>query len=199
MKICRRASALTAAACDGLRSSKNGKIRCSARNAWVRSRSEVYAIRANHSTWTTLHSDANNSACVVGSAEVILEILYLGDGGLTPGNRKLGKSTLPVNAASSTGRCNTIQCIDSTMLLREKHLFGCTWLKPSQGSIPVGLDLASDFGFCFQCQAGSSLVLRRPMEITALIRWDEKAGLPRDAIRSQGSTRSKRTRKGDRQ
>jgi hypothetical protein len=32
----------------------------------------------------------------------------------------------PVTAASSTGRCNTIQCIDSTMLARENHLFGCT-------------------------------------------------------------------------
>jgi hypothetical protein len=31
----------------------------------------------------------------------------------------------------------------------------------------------------------------------ALIRWDEKAGLQRDAIRSQGSTRSKRKRKED--
>jgi hypothetical protein len=32
------------------------------------------------------------------------------------------------------------------------------------------LALASDFGFSFQCKVGSSLVLRRPIEITALIR-----------------------------
>jgi DNA-binding winged helix-turn-helix (wHTH) protein/tetratricopeptide (TPR) repeat protein len=68
--------------------------------------------------------------------------------------------------ASSTGRCNTIQCIDSTMLALENHLFGCTRSKPSQCSVPASLTLASDFGFCFQCQALSSLVLRRPIEIT---------------------------------
>jgi len=28
---------------------------------------------------------------------------------------------VPINAASSTGRCNTIQCVDSTMLPREKR------------------------------------------------------------------------------
>jgi hypothetical protein len=78
--------------------------------------------------------------------------------------------TFPANAASSTGRCNTIQCIDSTMLARENHLFGCTRSKPSQGSVPAGLTLMSDFSFCFQCQADSSLVLRRPIEITAFIR-----------------------------
>jgi hypothetical protein len=98
-----------------------------------------------------------------------------------------------MNAASSTDRCNTIQCIDSTMLPRENYLFGCVRPKPSQGSVPAGSTIASDFGFCFQCKVGSSLVLRRPIEITALIahlkfqydtclagafiRWDEKAGL----------------------
>ena len=35
---------------------------------------------------------------------------------------------------------------------------------------PAGLTLASDFGFCFQCRANSRFVLRRPIEITALIR-----------------------------
>jgi hypothetical protein len=73
-----------------------------------------------------------------------------------------------VNAASSTGRCNTIQCIDSTMLAWENHLFGCARPKPSQGSVPVGLTLTSDLGICFQCQVGSCLVLRRPIEITGL-------------------------------
>src|ERR1700722_6959089 len=53
------------------------------------------------------------------------------------------------------------------MLPRVTHLFGCTRSKPSQGSVPVGLALASDFGFCFLCKVGSSLVLRRPIEITA--------------------------------
>jgi hypothetical protein len=56
-----------------------------------------------------------------------------------------------LNAASSTGRCNTIRCINSAMLLRENHLFGCTRPKPSHGSVPAGLTLAGDFGFCFQC------------------------------------------------
>src|SRR3984885_4645228 len=72
-----------------------------------------------------------------------------------------------INADSSTGRCNTIPCIDSTMLARENHPFGCARLKPSQASVPAGLTLASDFSFCFQCQAGSNLVLRRPIETTA--------------------------------
>jgi hypothetical protein len=52
--------------------------------------------------------------------------------------------------------------------VRENHLFGCARLKPSQDSVPAGLTLTSDLGICFQCQAGSSLVLRRPIEITAL-------------------------------
>src|SRR5271168_1335615 len=61
-----------------------------------------------------------------------------------------------ISRASSTGRCNTIQCVDSAMLPRENHLFGCTPPKPSRSSVPAGQTLASDFGFCFQCQAGSS-------------------------------------------
>jgi len=52
------------------------------------------------------------------------------------------------------------------MLARENHPFGCARLKPSQASVPVGLTLASDFSFCFQCQAGFNLVLRRPIEPT---------------------------------
>jgi hypothetical protein len=78
------------------------------------------------------------------------------------------KATSPVRAAGSDGRRNTFQCIDSAMLPGENHLFGFTGPKPSQGSVPVGLTLASDFGFCFQCELGSSLVLRRPIEITPL-------------------------------
>ena len=56
------------------------------------------------------------------------------------------------------------------MLTRENHLLGYTRSNPSQSSVPSDLALASDFGFCFQCQAGSSLVLRRPIKITALTR-----------------------------
>jgi hypothetical protein len=55
------------------------------------------------------------------------------------------------------------------MLGWENHLFSCARLKPSQGCVPSGLTLMSDLGICFQCQAGSSLLLRRPIEITAVI------------------------------
>jgi hypothetical protein len=54
------------------------------------------------------------------------------------------------------------------MLPRESYLFGGTWPKPCQGSVPAALALASDFSFCFQYKGGPSLVLRRPIEITAL-------------------------------
>ena len=63
------------------------------------------------------------------------------------------------------------------MLPRENHLFGCARRKPSHGSVPVGLALASDFSFCFQCKVGSSLVLRRPIEITAVTGQVKSAGL----------------------
>jgi hypothetical protein len=66
------------------------------------------------------------------------------------------------------GRCNTIRCIESTMLARENHLFGRARSKPSQSNVPTGLTLTSDFNFCFQCQAGSSLGLRGPIEITSI-------------------------------
>jgi hypothetical protein len=55
------------------------------------------------------------------------------------------------------------------MLPRENHLFGGTGPKPSQDSVPADLTLAGDFGFCFHCEVGSSLVLRRPIEITSFI------------------------------
>ena len=60
--------------------------------------------------------------------------------------------------------------IDSTMLPREKYLFGCARPKPCQGSVLAALAPASDFSFCFQYKGSSSLVLRRPIEITSLIR-----------------------------
>ena len=71
-----------------------------------------------------------------------------------------------INAARSTGRCNTIQCIDSTILQPENHLIGSIGSKPSQGRVPAGLTPASDFSLCFQCKVGSSLGLRRPIETT---------------------------------
>jgi hypothetical protein len=75
---------------------------------------------------------------------------------------------IPINAASSTGRCNTVQRLDSTVFPRESHLFGSTRSKLSQSGVPAGLTLTSNFSFCFQCQAGSSLALHRPIEITAV-------------------------------
>jgi hypothetical protein len=74
-----------------------------------------------------------------------------------------------MNAASSTGRRDTIQRADSTMLARENHPYGRARLKLGQGSVPAGLTLASNFGVCFQCQTPSSLVLHRPVEIARLI------------------------------
>jgi hypothetical protein len=54
------------------------------------------------------------------------------------------------------------------MLAGENHLFACARLKPSQGSVPAGLTLSSGLRICFQYQAVSSLVLRRPIETTAV-------------------------------
>src|SRR5271170_1040819 len=85
------------------------------------------------------------------------------------GMRPSGMSTCLISRASSTGRCNTVQCIGSAMLPRENHLFGRSQSKPSQGSVQPGLAQVSDFSFCFQCKAGSSLVLRRPIETTSVI------------------------------
>ena len=56
------------------------------------------------------------------------------------------------------------------MLARENHLFGRARSKPSQSNVPTGLPLTSDFNFRFQCQAGSSLGLRGPIEITSIRR-----------------------------
>jgi hypothetical protein len=71
----------------------------------------------------------------------------------------------PISRASSSGRSNTIQCIDSAKLARENHLFGCVRSKPSQGRGPAGLTLVGDFSFCFQCK-GASFVLHRSIETT---------------------------------
>ena len=55
------------------------------------------------------------------------------------------------------------------MLPLENYQFSATGPKPNQDTIPAGVTLAGDFGFCFQCQVGSSLVLRRSIEITKAI------------------------------
>ena len=47
--------------------------------------------------------------------------------------------TCLVSRASSTGRCNTIQCIDSAKLPRERYLFGWARPPPIQGNIPAEL------------------------------------------------------------
>jgi hypothetical protein len=52
---------------------------------------------------------------------------------------------------------HTIQYIDSTMLPREHHPFGCKGSKPNQSSVPPDLTLAGDFRFCFQWQGGFEL------------------------------------------
>jgi hypothetical protein len=72
------------------------------------------------------------------------------------------------------------------MLARENNLLGSTRSNPSQSSVPAGLTLASDFSFCFQCQEGSSLVLRRPIETTALTRnsTDSVQSGPEDYVRA---------------
>ncbi len=64
-----------------------------------------------------------------------------------------------INAVDSMGRRNT------TLEPRSSSAKP----KPNQDSISAGLTLASDFSLCFQCQRGSSVVLRRPIESTALI------------------------------
>src|SRR5580693_2092360 len=81
-----------------------------------------------------------------------------------------GPLPFPIGAASSSGRCNTIQCVDWPMLPWGNYLFGRTLSKTSQGSVPDVLALPSDFSFCFQCKVGASLVLRQPIETTAFIR-----------------------------
>ena len=44
---------------------------------------------------------------------------------------------------------NTIQCIDSATLPRDNPLFDGAGPKPRQDSVPAGLTLAGNFGFCF--------------------------------------------------
>jgi hypothetical protein len=65
--------------------------------------------------------------------------------------------------------------IDSTVLGQENRRFGGARSQPSQSSVPDGPTLASEFGFSLQCQAGSSSVLRRPIEITRVTGHSELA------------------------
>jgi hypothetical protein len=58
-------------------------------------------------------------------------------------------ATCPVSAASSTGRCNTLQRVDSIILPRGTDLFDCTWSKPSQDSVPADLAIPSNLAFVF--------------------------------------------------
>jgi hypothetical protein len=74
--------------------------------------------------------------------------------------------TCPVSAAGSNGRCNTLHCIDSTMLSSANYLFGRVQTKPSQVSVPVDPTTPRVFSFCFQCRIGLYLVLHRPIETT---------------------------------
>ena len=55
----------------------------------------------------------------------------------------------PITAASSDGRCNTLQCTDSAVLLGKRYLFGRPRSKPSQGCVLADLTLASDLAFVF--------------------------------------------------
>ena len=78
------------------------------------------------------------------------------------GNLRFRLPAQPVDATPSSALIR--HCLRGRTIM-----FGCTRSIPSQSSVPAGLTLASDSGFCFQCQAGSNLVLHRPIEITAVI------------------------------
>src|SRR4030095_1947767 len=62
---------------------------------------------------------------------------------------RVPSATFLVTGAGSDGRRNTIQCVESTMLPGRSDLFGCARSKPSQGSVPADLTLASDLAFVF--------------------------------------------------
>jgi hypothetical protein len=51
---------------------------------------------------------------------------------------------------------------------RRSDLFGCPRSKPSQGGVPADLAERAFLGFVFNCKAGPSWVLRRPVETTAV-------------------------------
>src|ERR1700691_5781414 len=78
-----------------------------------------------------------------------------------PGAPRLALPAQPVDATPSSALLR--HCLRGRTIM-----FGRTRSIPSQSSVPAGLILARDSGVCFQCQAGSSLVLRRPIEITSI-------------------------------
>ena len=49
------------------------------------------------------------------------------------------RGLLLINAASSTGRCNTIQSVDPPILPLKKRSVWLLWSKPSQGNVPAAL------------------------------------------------------------
>jgi hypothetical protein len=51
--------------------------------------------------------------------------------------------------ASSTGRCNTIKSADPQNAYPEELICLADVAKPSQGTVPADLTLASAFSFCF--------------------------------------------------
>jgi hypothetical protein len=82
--------------------------------------------------------------------------------GLDGRNPRLIVPAQPVDATPSTALVR--HCVRGG-----NHPLGCIRLRLSQGSVPAGLTLASDFSSCFQSKVGSSLVLRRPIETTRVI------------------------------
>jgi hypothetical protein len=74
-----------------------------------------------------------------------------------------------ISRVGLNGRRNTIQYIDSTMLSpRKSDPFGCTRLKPKQGSFPADSNPNPRFSLCFQYKSGSTSVLLRPIESTRI-------------------------------
>src|SRR5208282_2588221 len=68
----------------------------------------------------------------------------------------------------------TVDATPSSALIQQcfpgrADLFGSTWSKPSQGSVPTYLTLASGISLCFHCKLGPCCVLCRPIATTALV------------------------------
>jgi len=70
---------------------------------------------------------------------------------LTPTSHPTAWVTLPAQPVDATpSRALIRHCLRGRTIM-----FGCTRSILSQSSVPAGPALASDSGFCFQCQAGS--------------------------------------------
>jgi hypothetical protein len=113
---------------------------------------------------------AGQSLRVIGRAldrpHTSIHCLLSHHGGIVPPVRR--RSLLVLTAVEREDISRGLASGSSTMLAREGQLFGWLPSRPSQSSVPAGLTLTSEFGFCFQCQAGSSSVLHRPVETTGL-------------------------------